>query len=230
MARWVVITTGKWEKSEQHFHQLSGRMKNGERGERTWKYATTQIRLIYVGSAYRLLLRVFPFLSLFPSRPPSRFLFIVPAWCPMNHLLKRRVRQHSPKSFFMSLDWYKRDLTTTCRKLEGNERKAKKGRRITLYLVFTHCSFSRSKHHAPTSQITPFYIPFSFYILPLCYFTFLFPFFPFDHSPFPVYLAFVIFIISVIYWFIYFIFLYYKLFYNIYFTQLKLLLANIYNN
>lgn len=71
VARRVVITTGKWEKSEQHFHQLSGRMKNGESGERAWKYATTQIRLIYVGSAYRLLLRVFPFLSLYPFRTPS---------------------------------------------------------------------------------------------------------------------------------------------------------------
>lgn len=117
-----------------------------------------------------------------PAPPPSRPLFTVPAWCPMNHRLKRRVRQHSPKSFFTSLDWYKRDLTTTCRKLEGNWRKAKKDGegRITLYLVFTHCSFSRSKHHAPTSQITPpFYIPFSFYILPLCYFTFFYFLSPF---------------------------------------------------
>lgn len=131
------------------------------------------IRRIGVSTAFTRIPLLIPLST--PAPPPSRPLFTVPAWCPMNHRLKRRVRQHSPKSFFTSLDWYKRDLTTTCRKLEGNWRKAKKDGegRITLYLVFTHCSFSRSKHHAPTSQITPpFYIPFSFYILPLCYFTF----------------------------------------------------------
>lgn len=139
------------------------------------------IRRIGVSTAFTRisLLIPLPFLSQSPLLPPGPFL-PSPRWCPMNHRLKRRVRQHSPKSFFTSLDWYKRDLTTTCRRLEENGRKAKKDSegRITLYLVFTHCSFSRSKHHAPTSQITlPFYIPFSFYILPLCYFTFLFSFF-----------------------------------------------------
>jgi len=147
-------------------------------------------RRIGVSTAFTRIPLLIP---LFPFRP----LFTAPAWCPMNHRLKRRVRQHSPKSFFTSLDWYKRDLTTTCRKLEENGRKAKKGWRRANHPLssFYTALFPVPKHHAPTSQITlPFYIPFSFYIfatlLPyLFYFLF-----PFDHSSFPFYLAFVIFV------------------------------------
>lgn len=133
--------------------------------------------------------------------PFFRPLFTVPAWCPMNHRLKRRVRQHSPKSFFTSLDWYKRDLTTTCRKLEENGRKAKKGWRranhpLSSFRFYALLFFPfQSTMHPPARLQYRFISHFCFTFLPLCYLTcfyFLFPFWSLFISILPC--AFVIFV------------------------------------
>lgn len=88
------------------------------------------IRRIGVSTAFTRI----PFLSLFPLRrvpppfPPS-IPFSVPAWCPMNHRLKRRVRPALPEIIF-HVSWLiqtrsNHHLQKTWRKRE----KGEKGRR-----------------------------------------------------------------------------------------------------
>lgn len=221
MARRVVITTGKWEKSEQHFHQLSGRMKNGEHGKRTWKYATTQIRLIYVGSAYRLLLRVFPFLSPYPFQSSPFY---------RSHVMSyespfKTSRAPTLPEIIFHVSWLIQTrsnhyLQKTWRKREKDEKGQQRANHplSSFYALFLF-SFQVPCTHQP-DYTTILYPIFLFYILPFCYFTFLLFFSLWITFHFHFYSTCIC--SFIIYLFIHFtLFLYYVLFYNIYFIASK---------